>query len=283
LGTFGIDAAGFVAAIDPTFARLPWDMYDVRRTHIAQLMAHCPASLQPSNRQLLKQYYLGQVGAEVFDPWRVLMTAEQKNAWRDGHPCRRRAVSSYQLTLAPDGAPALTRAPVPEFCQAEVEDYRQWPRVFAPMSLSPDSSAEFRAFLLGVGRMVVDVRPMTRSMRLTVHQVSTIAYDGRPGMPAPEGIHQDGADYIVSALVVSRRGVIGAVSQLFLDDRTHPVFSLTLTQGVGLFHADARSTIWHNATPIVAADQHGSSTGIRNVLGVDVHLDHVEQSPTPGA
>ena len=48
-----------------------------------------------------------------------------------------------------------------------------------------------------------------------VHQIRIVADDEQPGLPAPEGVHQDGFDYI-AVIVVRRQNVSGGVS-LVLD------------------------------------------------------------------
>jgi len=273
LDSLGIDTHAFVASLAPTFGCLPWDLYDVRREQISQVLQTYPSLLNADTPTLMKQYYMGHVGMQALDRGLNPLPAELKDSISAIEPFRRRAISSYFLARAADGTPVLTTLPQGAFEQAATPDYRAWPRSFEGMSEEVTGCPYFRMFLMGVGGMVWKAEPTARLIRMTVHQVSTIARRGRPGASTPEGIHQDGADYVVSALVVSRCGVEGGVSELFRENQTTPFFSITLAPGEGIFQADHRSAIWHYTTPISIVDEPGVQYGIRNTFGVDIHVD----------
>ena len=144
-------------------------------------------------------------------------------------PFRRRAISSCFLALAADGTPILS-APAGAFEQTATHDYRAWPRSFECMSVEATGCPHFRMFLMGVGRMVWEAEPTARSIRMTVHRVSR-QRAGQTRSEHTEGIHQDGADYVVSGVVVSRCGVEGGISELFRENQTTPFFSIDLPPG----------------------------------------------------
>jgi hypothetical protein len=81
-----------------------------------------------------------------------------------------------------------------------------------------------------------------------VHQIRVLADDEHVGEPAPEGVHQDGFDYI-AIVSVRRDNVGGGVTQLFdLDDQVCPFAEYTLAAGEALLCDDRQ--LAHYTTPI---------------------------------
>ena len=82
-----------------------------------------------------------------------------------------------------------------------------------------------------------------------VHQIRVVADNQNMGVPAPEGIHQDGFDY-VSILSVSNQNAAGGVS-ILLSSQNHQdiVFEQTLQPGSCLLLNDGN--LFHYVSPIV--------------------------------
>ena len=59
---------------------------------------------------------------------------------------------------------------------------------------------------------------------ISLHQVRQICYPGLESHNSPEGIHRDGADYIVSALVLNRFNVQDGESIIYTPDKKHILF-----------------------------------------------------------
>jgi hypothetical protein len=97
----------------------------------------------------------------------------------------------------------------------------------------------------------------------------TVARPGVSATNSPEGIHQDGADYIVSALVMERAGVTGGESRVYDSDKKTVLLRHTLLPGEGLFQVDAGSPLWHDVTPVVAQ---GDGMGVRSLFGLDIRV-----------
>jgi hypothetical protein len=94
-----------------------------------------------------------------------------------------------------------------------------------------------------------------------VHQVRVLADDEHVGEPAPEGVHQDGFDYI-GIVPVRRDNVRGGVTQLFdLDDRVRPVAEYVLTAGEVLLFNDRQ--LAHYTSPIAP---HRPGLAVRDVF-----------------
>jgi hypothetical protein len=265
----GVDAEEFILALAPTYEDLPWDTYDVRQAQINYVVQHNPSCVTMENVALMKRYYEGDV--ELLRELAAWLPNNTRGLLHEFTPCRRRASASYRLTY--DDKPEVCLLPSSAFRQEQVEDYRSWPRAFAPMSPTVSGCHLLHQFLIRVGAMVREWEPSGRRMKLIVHQVSTVARTDHPGTSSPEGAHQDGADYIVSALVVAKSEVDGGMSRLFFDDTREPFFSTTLAPRQGLFHADARTCIWHDATPITYIGANEQGTGFRNTIGVDVYVE----------
>ena len=94
-------------------------------------------------------------------------------------------------------------------------------------------------------------------------------------IPTPIEFHwcQDGADYIVSALVIGRQAIQGGKSTVYGPDRTTRLLTVTLQPGEGLFHADAGSGLWHDVSGIEFDEGSDSSEGVRNTLGIDIVVE----------
>jgi hypothetical protein len=97
-----------------------------------------------------------------------------------------------------------------------------------------------------------------------VHEIRVLASKEKPGQPAPEGIHQDGTDFLTLHLV-HRHNVIGGETTLY-DLNHKPIHKCILRESLdSLILEDPR--IMHGVTPVHSAD--GRTTGNRDLLGLD--------------
>jgi hypothetical protein len=97
-----------------------------------------------------------------------------------------------------------------------------------------------------------------------IHQIRIVAVPGTPGLPAPEGIHQDGTDFLTLHLV-NRRNVAGAESTIY-DLARRPIRHLTMQEPLdSMILEDPR--IMHGVTPVHSAD--GRTPATRDLLGLD--------------
>ena len=97
-----------------------------------------------------------------------------------------------------------------------------------------------------------------------VHQIRIVALPGEPGLPAPEGVHQDGTDFLTLHLV-RRHNIVGAETTIFDRDR-RPIAHHTMREPLDSFILED-PRVWHGVTPVHAAD--GRTPGTRDVLGID--------------
>jgi hypothetical protein len=138
-------------------------------------------------------------------------------------------------------------------------------RDFAP--LSPDAAAN--PFLHALVRATFACLPVAadrqgKTWEVRIHQIRITATPDEPGLPAPEGIHQDGTDFLTLHLV-DRRNVEGAESTIYDLDR-RPIWNGAMREPLdSMILEDPR--IMHGVTPVRSAD--GRNPAIRDLLGVD--------------
>jgi hypothetical protein len=97
-----------------------------------------------------------------------------------------------------------------------------------------------------------------------IHQIRIMAIPGVPGLPVPEGIHQDGTDFL-TLHVVRRHNIAGGDSTLYDLDRK-PIYQYTLREPLdAVILEDPR--LMHGVTPVHSAD--GRHPGTRDLLGID--------------
>jgi hypothetical protein len=106
-----------------------------------------------------------------------------------------------------------------------------------------------------------------------IHQIRIVASPGEPALPAPEGIHQDGTDFLTLHLV-RRHNVVGGESTIY-DLERKPIQRCTMRQTLdSMILEDPR--VMHGVSPVHSAD--GRSPAIRDLLGIDfIYSPDVEQ------
>ncbi|MEU3890625.1 2OG-Fe dioxygenase family protein [Streptomyces sp. NPDC029041] len=116
-------------------------------------------------------------------------------------------------------------------------------RKFAPLGAAARAFAE-RFVVSRVTREIVDAE----EFRIGCHQIRITAAGERPGLPAPEGFHQDGFDY-VAVTCVATENVSGGISLVRENtpDGEHLV-ERTMPAGETLFLADRE--VQHYVSPI---------------------------------
>jgi hypothetical protein len=138
-------------------------------------------------------------------------------------------------------------------------------RAFAP--LLPETV--HNPFLAALVRCTFASLPISGSRRestweVRIHQIRIEATHREPGQPAPEGIHQDGTDYLTLHLV-RRHNLVGGESTIY-DLARNPIQSYTLQEPLdSLILEDPR--IMHGVTDVHPAD--GRTRGTRDLLGMD--------------
>lgn len=195
---------------------------------------------------------------------------------KNGATFRRRRYGRYFWSPATD---VLRPLPNEEYFQPEDQNAYAGgvARTFAP--LLPDSVEN--PFLLDLIRCSFEQLPLDderrrRNWEVRIHQIRILAEPGQAAEPAPEGIHQDGTDFLTLHLV-RRENVAGADSTIYDLDR-QPVFRYTLRDVMdSVILEDPR--VMHGVTAVRPAD--GQSTATRDLLGLDFIFSPDLEPPAP--
>jgi hypothetical protein len=145
-------------------------------------------------------------------------------------------------------------------------------------SLLPGTVAN--PFLLGLVRatfacLPLDTARQGRTWEVRVHQIRIVAFPEQLSHPAPEGIHQDGTDFLTLHMV-RRRNIAGGLSTIY-DLERQPIQSFTMVEPLdSMILEDPR--VFHGVTPVLAAD--GQYLGTRDLLGLDFIFSPDLQGPS---
>lgn len=289
----GIDHARFLGDLTASFKQLAWDEYDAKREQVAFLKRNFPKYVERL-RDFRARYYAGETDLrEVRDLFRQLEHDALRRFERI-RSYRRRSIARFEVIKADDDIWSDQWHVVQQECHGFTQnvgpdDPRAIERIFDPTAQDIVRHREFQRLIVAVAEMVEDAETeagrRVHGMTLTFHQMGLEALaDGVSPTMAPEGIHRDGADYIVSALVVERDDVEGGQSIILCPDKKRQLLTVTLAPGQGLFQADTLYTLpseqqlWHNVTPVELRDSDGDQRGSRNIFGFDAVLHRPQRA-----
>jgi hypothetical protein len=205
---------------------------------------------------------------ELEPHWRSLCTdwdhLELDRYLAEGAKFRLRRYGRYHWSPATD-----TLAELPHEGYFQPEDENSYAggivREFAPL-LPETATNPFLPALVRTTFACLPVAPekQRNAWEVRIHQVRIVASTKVPGLPAPEGIHQDGTDFLTLHLV-RRHNLVGGESTIY-DLGRKPIESYILRNALdSLILEDPR--IMHGVTPVYPADER--ALGIRDLLGVD--------------
>ena len=271
----------FLDNMSPFFKELPWDQYDARRMQVEFLKKKFPKSSKKI-QDLFKDYFLGKSKIDVFRYWISKLNKKSTAQFKKIKPWRRRSVCQFKISETEQEIQVLRKI-VQQFTQeTNHDDYRSLPRVFEE---SPDHHVENAYFLGLLGRifhLVKEVQPKAKSITVTAHFMSVKATSAKPGNNSPEGAHEDGADFIVSALVINRKNINGGESQIIEKVKSgekEVIYKHTLQPGEFVFQADTGeekiygNDLWHHVTPFNVADA-SKGEGWRDIIGFDIMVGY---------
>lgn len=177
--------------------------------------------------------------------WRRL---EPDGFMADGGRYRRRRLANF---LALPGEPAHVRGLHRPHFQAQAHNRLNGgvDRWFAPVEDEVAANPATQA-LLGLGRGVADALRPGSPWFVEMHQFRIEAAPGAPGHPTPEGVHQDGVDCVLIAML-ARRNLRGG--ETLVTDGARELARFTLDGLLDLAVMDDRRVL-HGVTPVEAAD-----------------------------
>jgi hypothetical protein len=271
LETFGVERESFLRDLRPTFSVLHLDPYDAKRAKVELLKKRFPQQADRLNGFLSHYYANTEDLAAVYDVIKELDDADRNELDRIGMTGRRkRSVARFELARGAKNW-SLERVPAEQYRQNVAPgDPRALVRVFHEMEAVVTEHPQVRHLMQCFAELVRERHPECKKLRMNVHQMFIFADILSAGDNAPEGIHQDGADYIVSALVIERAGVLGGESIVYAADKKTEYFRRTLAEGEGIFQTD--KGLWHYVTQIRENPAVPPDYGHRSILGFDMDI-----------
>ena len=268
-----VDQSRFIRELGATFADLPWDIYDLKLDQ-TQFLARCFPSQKKRLDDFYDDYHLNRMTLHDVADLLGRLSSARRHQFDELEPFRRRAIAKFRLSRPTGPGPwAIDRVPAQAFAQeVEGSDVRALKRVFDEAEDAVTGHREFLKLLGALGSLVGSLRAGARELSLTMHQVSIIADADTLGDNSPEGIHKDGADFIVSALVIAREGITGGQSVIYGPDKETEYLRFELQPGQGIFQADASSSLWHDVTPIRLPPRGAGEEGKRDIFGFDIDV-----------
>ncbi|WOX21572.1 2OG-Fe dioxygenase family protein [Streptomyces solicathayae] len=187
---------------------------------------------------------------------------------KGGASYRRRRYSEFQLTDR-----GLVRAPHGAFRQSLAVNplhggvAREFEPVEQEVAESPLLTALVRTLL---ARLPGSFDSATGG--IGIHQIRIVASREAEGLPAPEGIHEDGHHFVAQVLL-RRENVEGGVSQVY-DREKNPLFRTLLTEPFETVVIDDRR-VFHGVSAVEVAE--GTPVGVRDMMLVDFFPRRAEQ------
>ena len=105
-----------------------------------------------------------------------------------------------------------------------------------------------------------------KSWRIQAHQFRIVANKEEAGNPSPEGIHRDGADFIL-IMVLKRENISGGVNHIY-DDSKRLIFGSVLAEPGDAILLDDQK-VWHGVSEIFPVDI--NKPAYRDVLVLTFH------------
>ncbi len=260
-----LQSSEFMTVLQINQNKLEWDFYDVERSIVNYLKNTKPHIYRDRYQEYKK--LTGDVKEKIkfWDDYVIIPEYVKR-------PFRKRCIGNYRLTKQKKNEWKVIDSSTNSFVQ-DVEDARSEVRVFKLLPLEIRSNLEILKFICHFAQVIQFKNPSANNINATLHYVTTYAYQGKEGSPAPEGIHQDGADYIVSAMVISRKNVKGGISKIYSVDAKTVILEKLLKERQGIFQADSSYNYYHEITPI-SLDNLNLSEGYRSILGVDFKINN---------
>jgi hypothetical protein len=254
----------------PAFRQLQWDPYDQRRAIMEAIAA--TNQLTPEEQHLSLAYYRGEIELEFLKHLLSNVEDSKRERLLNSRATRKKAFTQLTAKRQDNGDWVIAKLLTDSVEQrVSASDYRSIGRKYEQIPSFFFEHPKYQELISNLLFLVAQAEPDRRSLQITAWMMSCYSWPKSPSSNTPEGIHQDGADYITSAVVLERTNVVGAESRVFVEDLTTPYMTTTLQPGQGLFHSDTGSPIWHDATLIKVADP-DQEFGVRSILAFDIFL-----------
>lgn len=260
-----------------SFKSLGWDKNDIKLSQLRFLITK-----YINDKKVILQeaqcFLDGRIVPNSIQELISSLSIEDQRKFHAYKPFRKRGISQFMVEYVNKQWEVnhVTLPELTDFAQREDHplDLRKLIRRFPPMDKTTTQSILLRILIQKCIEMLCECEPQVKlkKIEVTCHQMSLIIDGSIPSVcNSPEGLHQDGSNYIVSALVVDKYNIEGGTSELYCVEKKEIIKSHTLERGEGLFHIDKDSTIWHKVTPIKLKNI-SLGIGYRNILGFDFNF-----------
>jgi hypothetical protein len=272
LSDFGIEIYTLIQQIGPTFDSLTLDVYEKRRQEVAFLRNRFPEYHSVINAFFF-DYMTSKASLNDLSNIISTLSSSELFALEQVGAVRHRSIAKFDVAFNAENqsdaksAVKLERVSAAGFVQMTNKslDFRALPRYFAEASEQVTNNSSVQKLLRSVVAKVKEQHHTPiHGLELTLHQV-IVSVDAETPFILPDGIHQDGADYIVSAIPIIMTGVVAPLSTVY-DASLNPMLETQLGIGQGLLHDDR--TYWHSVSTLVSS----GAAGKRGTLGLDVQL-----------
>ena len=184
--------------------------------------------------------------------------------FKNDKPTRFRRYSNFNLDVVDCDTLVFNQINQNMFNQ-DVDDFRNKTRAFTTMEKTVINDTFYQLMGQIVG-LTLFSNPSIKKMNISVHQVRLLSYPNLTSDNAPEGIHKDGADYIVSALIMNKNKIKNGKSIIY-DSSKNLLDEYQLELGEFIYQEDRN--LWHDITPIKAEN---NFYGYRDILGFDFKI-----------
>lgn len=275
----GLNKNNFIHQIRESFYELPWDFYDVRKAQLNYLESTANKkdwNAVPFDSKV--DYYEGKIDLSFLQSLLKKLSKKELEKFNLFKPSRRRSAARFIINFNKDHGGEIERMPVDKFVQryARIEnknkfDYRKCSRIFSETRSEIIETDQFVKLIKEICLRLRAAREgATNKFDIVLHHTYVEARQEHFGDNSPEGIHQDGYDYIVSALVIERKNIVGGMSQIYLQDKKTKLFATELQAGQGILQPDKDSPFWHHVTPFSVITE--ADKGHRSTIGFDITL-----------
>ena len=205
------------------------------------------------------------------DKYQIDTESRIDNCQDDEFPARSRRYAKLSIDVQDNYEYTITNTHSSTFEQ-NVDDGRSVKRVFEPIDEFHLYQPWILEFLTQITALSVLNHNYHKGNRLIksadahIHQVRQTSYGSMESHNSPEGIHRDGSDYIVSALIIHRNNVNGGESIIY-NKHKQMVYKTILDDKEGIYQEDTDQ--WHYVSPI---STRGQGLGFRDILGIDITL-----------
>ncbi len=270
---------------------LEWDSYLQHQTQIEYLKRHLPDSvLSQITNMMWSDFYYGRNTKEIEDKLLPHLNRISSAEYQLIQPTRLRAISRFNLHFeGKEWEVQQVKAHNFEQNDALSTEYQQDFRIegerrFKELHLGDISETLIR-ILQSLASLIHTYNSEILNLEVSVHFMRIIKrpWSSQVVTNSPEGIHQDGMDFVVPALVIERENIQGGQNLIYdargvpLREDGNPNFKehppnkeIMLLPGYGLLHQDQGSPLWHKVTSIELQDH--SIEGYRSIIGIDFQI-----------